>query len=147
MNISVDIQLDCEDGETELTEKTASMTSPLRPKDGSWVEEGKCQHTGAIMWKNVFNIVALSAVEVVQGKEQYHLSFSESGRRISNGLMEAILRQWGAEKFEEDNHVPNGKVRNYWWIIGETLQICPCVAVEEPHVEEGGYVWREDSQK
>jgi hypothetical protein len=102
----------------------------------------------AARWENSLGIIALSSIHVIDGKEQYHLSFSDQGERLPAGVMEAILRQWGALAFEEDNHVPNGKVRNFWWIVGRDLpQICPCKNEEEPHEEEGGYVWREDKRK
>lgn len=62
---------------------------------------------------------------------------------------EAWMRKYwggiGLEGAEEDNHVPHGKVRNFWRPVAELLvgKECECKA-EEPVIREdkGDFIWR-----
>lgn len=56
-----------------------------------------------------------------------------------------ILRQFGLDGAEEDNHVPHGIVRNFWRPVADRLVglECACKAEEPAIVEDqGDYVWR-----
>ena len=65
-------------------------------------------------------LFALSAVEVatdpgepVLGPE-YHLSITHNGQRCSSADALFALAAFGLGDAREDNHVPNGRVRNFW---------------------------------
>ena len=119
-----------------------------RPKSGTWSEKGWVEVANGLMFENAMGVRAISAVQMVDGKPQWQVSFSHMGARIPSGWMEALLKQWDIEEFDEDNHVPNGKVRNYWKPFDSlTPTVCPCKDKEPPTEEEGGYVWRPDSQE
>ncbi|WP_426994490.1 hypothetical protein [Methylomonas sp. CM2] len=97
-------------------------------------------------------LTAISAVEVAAtelGAEplgpEYHLSISKHGERCSSSEAKWVLKQFRLEDAEEDNHVPNGKVRNYWRPVADKLSgyQCPCKDSEPAMIEEkGDYVWR-----
>lgn len=125
------------------------MTGPVKPKEGSWrkADFGSLPGSEQCEWyTNPFGVVACSTVEIVNGRLEYHVSFSVNGDRVPQGFMEALIRQWGLESFEEDNHVPNGKVRNFWHKVEGRQEACPCKENEKPTEEVGGYVWREDKE-
>lgn len=96
-------------------------------------------------------LFCLSAVEVASepGKPalgpEYHLSVSMSGQRCTAADALFVLASFGLEDAKEDNHVPSGKVRNFWRPVADRLSgyECPCVD-EEPAIREdrGDYVWR-----
>lgn len=114
-----------------------------QPKSGTWTLRGWDETSKGFRWENAMNVIAISSIHEIDGKPQYHVSFSDRGVRIAQGWMEALLKQWQIEDFEEDNHVPNGQVRNYWKPFDPELKECQCKQTEVPHEEEGGYVWRE----
>lgn len=55
-----------------------------------------------------------------------------------------MLKQFDAIGFTQDNHVPSGKVRNYWRPIAENANpVCHCVESEPKITEDkGDFVWR-----
>lgn len=117
----------------------------IKPKSGSWKILGWEPYGQGFKYQNVMGVIAISSIHLIDGKPQWHVSFSHQGQRIPQGWMESLLSQWGLQGWDEDNHVPNGKVRNYWKPVQKTdPQVCPCKANEEPHLEEGGYIWRPD---
>lgn len=118
----------------------------LKPKEGTWFLVGYVPQANGFRYENSMGVIAISSIHEVSGEPQYHVSFSHRGQRIDQDWMAPLLKQWGIEDFEEDNHVPNGKVRNFWKPVAGPVIECPCKAVEEPHVEKGGYVWREDRE-
>ena len=67
-------------------------------------------------------LFCLSAVEVAHDPGQldigpeYHLSVSLNGQRCSSGDALYALHSFGLQDAKEDNHVPSGKVRNFWRI-------------------------------
>lgn len=99
-------------------------------------------------------LCVLSAVEVATDKggfsrgPEYHISISRHGadgtpQRASSDETTWVLREFGMAGAEEDNHVPHGRVRNFWLPVNES-QIgneCPCKD-EETAVVDGDYVWR-----
>lgn len=102
-------------------------------------------------WQHEGGLFVLSAVEVARDPGQpelgpeYHLSVSLAGERCS--LADALwtLNAFGLSDAKEDNHVPNGKVRNFWRPVADNLSgyECHCVA-DEPAIREnkGDFVWR-----
>ena len=96
-------------------------------------------------------LFALSAVEVASepGKPElgpeYHLSVSMSGQRCTAADALFVLVSFGLEDAKEDNHVPSGRVRNFWRPVADSLSgyECPCAA-DEPTMREdnGDFVWR-----
>lgn len=94
----------------------------------------------------------ISAVEVAAEKvgmpalgPAYHLSVSAFGQRCSSSDALWVLAQFDLYDAKEDNHVPNGRVRNFWRYVADNLSghECGCVD-EEPAVREdkGDFVWR-----
>lgn len=96
-------------------------------------------------------LFALSAVEVATEPDghsvgpEYHLSVSINGQRCTSADALFVLAAFGLADAKEDNHVPNGKVRNFWRPVADHLSgyECPCVEHEPAMVEDkGDYVWR-----
>ena len=80
---------------------------------------------------------------------EYHLSISRQTpagpRRCTSEMARIVLRQFGLEGAEEDNHVPNGVVRNFWRPVADPLVGLECECKdEEPAIVEdkGDFVWR-----
>lgn len=94
----------------------------------------------------------ISAVELAAEKEgmqplgpAYHVSVSAFGERCSLADALWMLGQFDLTDALEDNHVPNGKVRNFWRYVADNLSGIHCGCVdEEPAIREdkGDYVWR-----
>jgi len=98
------------------------------------------------------DLCVISAVEVAKdepGAEhigpEYHVSISKRAQRCSSQEAKWVLKQFNMEDAEEDNHVPNGKVRNFWRPVSDRLSgyQCPCKDSEPAITEDkGDYVWR-----
>ncbi|WP_066338455.1 hypothetical protein [Azohydromonas lata] len=96
-------------------------------------------------------LFVLSAVEVAHDPgapdlgPEYHLSISLRGHRCSTADALFALAAFELLDATEDNHVPGGKVRNFWRAVADHLSghVCPCQD-EEPAMREdrGDYVWR-----
>lgn len=89
----------------------------------------------------------LSSVEPIKdGREgvmpQYHISISKlgdaPGHVVACSAAEAlwVVEHFGMEGGEEDNHVPNGVVRNWWRPVADRLvgKECECFALENIEV-------------
>lgn len=103
------------------------------------------------------HLQVLSAVEVARDNDgidrgpQYHVSISKIdwsrgvAVRCSSSEARWALEQFRLEGAEEDNHVPNGVVRNFWRTVAEPLigLECACKDTEPKIVEDkGDFVWR-----
>ncbi len=105
-------------------------------------------------------VQVFSCVEVARDPGQpelgpeYHISMScrrtdpaddRGPERVDANDARAVLAQFGLDGWTEDNHVPGGKVRNFWRPVAEPLVgwVCHCVD-EEPAMHENGgdFVWR-----
>ncbi len=96
-------------------------------------------------------LFCLSALEVAHepGRPalgpEYHLSVSMNGQRCTAADALFALASFGLEDAKEDNHVPSGRVRNFWRPVADNMSgyECPCVA-DEPAIREdkGDFVWR-----
>lgn len=93
----------------------------------------------------------ISAVEVANDGDgidkgpEYHISISKDGKRCSSAEAAWVLNQFGLEGSEEDNHVPNGFVRNFWRPVADNMVgiECKCKDSEPAIVEDkGDFVWR-----
>lgn len=102
-------------------------------------------------WEHTNGLFVLSALEVAHepGRPdlgpEYHLSVSMGGQRCSSADALWVLEQFGLSDAREDNHVPSGRVRNFWRPVADNLSgyECQCVA-EEPAIleDKGDFVWR-----
>lgn len=93
----------------------------------------------------------ISALEVAVDPGQpslgpeWHLSVSRGGERCTSADAQWMLAQFDLTDAKEDNHVPSGKVRNFWRPVADSLSGIECKCVDdEPAVREdkGDYVWR-----
>jgi hypothetical protein len=105
------------------------------------------------------DITVLTAVEVATDKDgssngpEYHVSVSRATwpngqykpARIDTNAAKWVLAEFGLDGAEEDNHVPNGVVRNFWRPMASGLvgKECRCKA-EEVVIKEmkGDFIWR-----
>lgn len=98
------------------------------------------------------DLFALSAVEVAHDPgtpdlgPEYHLSVSNAGQaRATSVEASFVLHAFGLDDATEDNHVPNGIVRNFWRPVNDSLSGYECACVDdEPAMREdnGDFVWR-----
>jgi len=100
-------------------------------------------------------VQVLSAIEMVSGESpeprgEFHVSISglkhlaSDCYRISESRARWALQQFNFTDYVQDNHVPAGKVRNYWRPIAENQNpVCSCNE-REPKVREmkRDYIWR-----
>lgn len=137
------------------------IIKPLSPTGPGWVGGEDCRH----IIRSVHPLTAwfypaqmlfvLSAVEVASDTDgvsrgpEYHLSVSKQYQRGVPSRCSAdegrwVLQQFGAlDGWEEDNHVPNGQVRNYWRAVAENLVGRECACKETEHlVVEGDFEHR-----
>lgn len=105
-----------------------------------------------VPWEHMASgLFALSAVEVTSEPDkptigpEYHLSVSNYGARCTASDALFALNAFGLSDAKEDNHVPSGRVRNFWRPVADNLSgyECPCVN-DEPTIREdnGDFVWR-----
>lgn len=139
---------------------TRCIVPVLQPKGEGWQEiPGAHRFTFGFPARSFMHkdgLFAISAVEVATDKDgvdrgfEYHISIS---RPIAPGITSRctssearwVLDQFGLDGSEEDNHVPNGKVRNFWRTVATGLIGLECACKEEePAIVEdkGDYVWR-----
>lgn len=135
-----------------------SIISVLRPKNPGWQEMPDAHaftgYPSRAFWFPPRNLVVISAVETVKDGQadkgpEYHISISKPGhsgvKRCDSNEAKWVLDQFGLDGAEEDNHVPGGKVRNFWRTVATGLigMECACKAEEPAMVEDGGdFVWR-----
>ncbi len=134
--------------------KERSIIKALVPK-GDWIEI----YTDALSteWPTrAFQhqeLCVISAVEIPDKKIgfEYHISVTKFGmKRCDSKEAKWVLRQFGLDGFEEDNHVPYGIARHFWRPVAENLVGIECKCKEdEPEIVEdkGDYVWRPDNSK
>lgn len=138
-----------------------SVTPVLRPKASGWeevpVQDGHPLRAFGTPFRNYYHkrrqISVISAVEVATDSvcdgPEYHLSISRSTRaglsRVDSNDARWVVACFGMDGAREDNHVPHGKVRNFWRpVAGDWVGVrCRCED-EEPAIREdnGDYVWR-----
>lgn len=141
-----------------------SVIQPLEPIRAGW----ECWGEHTVMfgypckrwYHQASAIQVLSAVEVATDKDgssngpEYHVSVSRlrypfsrvaQPERVDTNDAKFVLAEFGLDGAEEDNHVPNGVVRNFWRPVASGLigKECKCKA-EEVVIREnrGDFVWR-----
>lgn len=138
----------------------ASIIQPKAPSGAGWSRATwwQCPPELAVhgypvlAWQHESGMFALSAVEVAtpaRGEPElgpeYHLSVSKHGERCTAADALWVLAQFDLVDAKEDNHVPHGRVRNFWRPVADRLSgyECPCVE-DEPAIREnkGDFVWR-----
>lgn len=137
-----------------------SIISVLRPRFSGWAEiptNPKLLEMGGVartFYHAERGLSVISAVEVADdGKIDkgpwYHLSVARQTpmgpRRCTSDTARWVQKQFGLEGAEEDNHVPNGVVRNFWRPVADTLVGLECECKdEEPAIieDKGDFVWR-----
>lgn len=146
---------------------TINIINPKRPTGPGWKAEND-PAVMAVLRKNVgafateiwlhlaSGIQVFSAVEVARDQGQpdlgpeYHLSMSKHTGAGQPGRTTTAEAMWVLGQFDlidatEDNHVPSGRVRNFWRPVADHLSgyECPCQD-DEPAIREdkGDYVWR-----
>lgn len=138
-----------------------SIISCLRPQASGWRERDIPPGSPIAAMGGVFRmfehrssgIIVFSAVEVASDSAadgpEYHLSISRQGRdgpqRVDSNDARWVLACFKLEGAKEDNHVPFGRVRNFWRpVAGDWVGVrCRCED-EEPAIREdkGDFVWR-----
>lgn len=139
---------------------TDSVIQPKRPSGKGWrrATGWQCPRELAELgypveaWEHhESGLFALSAVEVAHDPGQpelgpeYHLSVSASGQRCTSAEALWALAQFDLADAKEDNHVPSGRVRNFWRPVADNLSGYECKCVDnEPAIREdkGDFVWR-----
>ena len=148
---------------------TPCIVKVLTPKGNGWREIPMDKRYSLGFPSRAFihksNLAVISAVEVASepGMDkgfEYHVSISKQFLQLSNLIPASsgrcdsneakwVLDQFGLEGAEEDNHVPNGLVRNFWRPVADALVglECPCKD-EEPAIREdkGDFIWRPISE-
>lgn len=135
------------------------IISPLAPvtDETTWLDYGDIRQTlqsayPTHLWRCPrFLLTVISAVEVATDTDgvtrgpEYHLSVTRNDgsgpQRCSKEQAYWMLQQFGGlDGWEEDNHVPNGKARNFWRPVAENMvgHECGCKATESV-VIEGDY--------
>lgn len=134
-----------------------SIITPRAPRGKGW----RCTGLSPRFFNNGFeayawehteeNFYVISAVEVPNRDRgpEYHISVSKQTRfgadRCTRNEAKFVRKAFGMEDAEEDNHVPNGVVRNFWLPVNQSLigSECPCKDTEQAFREnKGDYVWR-----
>lgn len=133
-----------------------SIIRPKRPTGSGWAEMGQApafvtNGFEGYYWAHTSGLLVISAVEVahdpgdIDKGPEYHISISKHGGRCDSNEARFVLEAFGMLDADEDNHVPFGKVRNFWRPVAEPLigHECACKD-EEPAIKEdkGDYIWR-----
>lgn len=131
-----------------------SIIQPKTPKGAGWVEGPETNNMGtpAKYWfypSESFSV--MSAVESLENNvdgelsPHYHVSISKNRGRCTRNESKFIMKAFDMRDSLEDNHVPNGFVRNFFLPVAEKYigVECPCIE-EETEVREnkGDFIWR-----
>ena len=126
-----------------------------RPKSHRWSEvpvprslREMCDAAIAMsMWRDG-PIRVLSGLEMLDAPDgrgdvipQWHVSISKRGEPPTTKVARAVLREFGIDGAEEDNHEP-GRSRHFWMPVDTTRRVdCECKATERTVVEPTGHRW------
>ena len=137
--------------------KVKSIIQPKRPNGEGWVFGGNTPASVTLGYEGEYwlypseGITVISAVEVardpgdIEKGPEYHVSVSQNRARIDRNGTRFVLKAFDMTDADEDNHVPNGFVRNFWMPVAEHLRghVCPCKNEEPAMVEDkGDFIWR-----
>jgi hypothetical protein len=144
-------------GQREETEgmNIELVVKPKAPTDKAWVLLDSIEIEGYPAQRYCYppqGLIVISSVEVVNDPDdiergpEYHVSVSKAGyNRCTRNEAKFVLKAFGMTDSEEDNHVPFGKVRNFWMPVADRFKglVCPCKDSEPLFREnKGDYVWR-----
>lgn len=76
---------------------------------------------------------------------EYHISVTRSGARCTRNEASHVIKAFGMEAAEEDNHVVSSIARHFWLPVAENLigRECPCKETETAIIEDrGDFIWR-----
>jgi hypothetical protein len=137
-----------------------SVVQPKRPSGKGWARLPDPPYAVSLgypceRWVHESGVQCFSAVEVAKDDDgidrgpEYHLSMSmftpHGAVRVRRQDAKWVLRAFGLEDAEEDNHVPGGIARNWWRPVADRLSGLECKCKDsEPAIREdkGDYVWR-----
>lgn len=137
--------------------ESPSVIPPKKPSGAGWVYGGAAPLVATMGYEGHYwrypdrGLLVISAVEVAHDPHdiakgpEYHVSVSKGSGRCDRNEARFVRKAFGMEDAEEDNHVPHGRVRNFWLPVAERLigHECRCKAEEPAIVEDqGDYVWR-----
>lgn len=136
------------------------IIQPLRPAGDGWSggqdirRQLRSGYPVTQWWYAPLRLFVMSAVEVAADTDgilrgpEYHISMSKQTAALRPQRCSAeegafVLKAFGLDGWEEDNHVPDGNVRNFWRAVAENMvgRECACKATE-PLVIEGDFEHR-----
>ncbi len=140
-----------------------NLIKPKRPGGAGWAQQSAPPQWvslgyAAEAWIHPeYRLYAISAVEVAKDADgidrgpEYHLSVSAQSTightmRCTSADALWVLNEFDLVDAEEDNHVLNGLVRNFWRPVADHLVglECGCKDDEPSMLEDkGDYIWRE----
>lgn len=132
-----------------------------RPREGNWQRlftpgfrhqlalelKGQPEMPPSEMFVSPLGIQVITSIHVVENANKvgksphFHISISDRGERVPASIVPVILKQFGAEDFEEDNHSPMRKIRSFWRPVDGAPTECACKETEKPEID-GDYTWR-----
>lgn len=133
------------------------IIKPKRPSGPGWVRQPDppkqvtMGFTGEAYFHPESIIYVITAVEVAKDADgidrgpEYHVSMSKDRRRCTAADALWVQAVFGMLDAEEDNHVPNGVVRNFWRPVADKFVGMDCACKDaEPVMREdkGDYIWR-----
>lgn len=135
-----------------------NVLKPKRPKGAGWEflwpypESQNFGYGGEVWFYPEQRLLVISCVEVTNDLDdvalgpQYHISASKQPhQRCTRNEARFVQKAFGMLDADEDNHVPNGIVRNFWMPVADKYKghVCPCKDTETAFKEnKGDYVWR-----
>lgn len=139
-----------------------NLISPKRPTGPGWRQLpappawATLGYASSAWFHGESNLAVISAVEVAKDADnidrgpEYHVSISKQIPGSSTGRCSSadalwVIAQFGLTDAEEDNHVPSGKVRNFWRPVADKLVGLECACKEQETAireDKGDYIWR-----
>ena len=134
-----------------------SVIKPKTPSGKGWVKGSEVPTICTMGYEAYYwfyedqGLNVISALEVVNDPDdidkgpEYHVSVSKTGGRCTRNEARFVLKAFGMQDSEEDNHVPGGFVRNFWMPVAEKYigHECPCKENEPAMIEDkGDFIWR-----
>jgi len=133
------------------------IIKPKFPSGDGWIQlpdpdkKVTLGYTGHAFVHQDSGIFVISAVEVANDEDgidkgpEYHISVSKNGGRCTTSDAIWVQSEFDMLDAEEDNHVPNGFVRNFWRPVADPLVGIECACKDnEPVMREdkGDFIWR-----
>lgn len=133
-------------------EKVYLKIEPKKPISGNFElmndSQAEREKLEGFRYLSPLGIRVISSVHIVEKTDgsgvapHFHISISDNGGRVSSSAASYVLKHFGSDDFEEDNHSPNKIIRSFWKPVEGEAKECPCKENEKPEIH-GDYVWRE----